>query len=48
LIEYTVIAVFRIINNNTHLMAFFPEQPGYAGTRKVKPFWILMKQEIMG
>jgi len=30
------------------LMAFFPGQPGWAGTRKVKPFWILMKQEMMG
>jgi len=25
----------------------FPAQPGYAGTRKVKTFWILMKQELM-
>ena len=29
-------------------MACFPGQPGYAGTRKVKPIWILMKQEMMG
>ena len=26
---------------DTRLTAFFPEQPGYAGTRKVKPIWIL-------
>jgi len=25
-----------------------PGEPGYAGTRKVKPIWILMKQEMMG
>ena len=26
-------------------MAFFPGLPGWAGTRKVKPIWILLKQE---
>jgi len=30
------------------LTAFFSGQPGQAGTRKVKPFRILMKQEMMG
>jgi len=35
-------------NCNTHLMAFFPGQPGQAGTRKVKPFWVLMKQDMVG
>jgi len=29
-------------------MAAFPGQPGLAGTRKVKPFWILMNEEMMG
>jgi len=29
-------------------MASFPGQPGYASTRKFKPIWILMKQEMMG
>jgi len=29
-------------------MASFLGQPRKAGTRKVEPFWILMKQEIMG
>jgi len=29
-------------------MAPFPGQPGKAGTRKVKPVWILMKQEMTG
>ena len=28
--------------------ASFLGQPCYASTRKVKPFWILMKQETMG
>jgi len=28
-------------------MAFFPGLPGWAGTRKVKPIWILMKQETV-
>jgi len=29
-------------------MASFPGQPGYAITRKIKPIWILMNQEMMG
>jgi len=29
-------------------MAYFTGQPGQAGTRKAEPFWILMKQEMMG
>jgi len=32
----------------TCLMASFPGQPGYAGTRKVKPACIKMRQEMMG
>jgi len=28
--------------------ASFPGQPGKAGIRKAEPFWILMKQEMMG
>jgi len=30
------------------LTAFFPVQPEFASTRKLKPIWILMKQEMMG
>ena len=30
---------------HTHLMAFFPGRPRWAGTRKVEPIWILPKQE---
>ena len=29
------------------LMAFCPGLPGWAGTRKVKPMWILLKQETV-
>jgi len=32
--------VQSIIVTNTCLTASFPGQPGYASTRKVKPFWI--------
>ena len=34
-------------NTHTHtrLMALFPGLPRWAGTRKVKPIWILLKQE---
>ena len=42
------------INKNTHthhthtrLTALFPGLPGWAGTRKVKPIWILLKQETV-
>jgi len=37
-----------IIKQNTCLTASFPGQPEKAGTRKAKPIWILMKQEMMG
>ena len=32
---------------HTHLMALCPGLPGWAGTRNVKPIWILLKQEIV-
>ena len=43
---------FRQKNNrptpfNTRLTALFPGLPGWAGTRKVKPIWILLKQETV-
>jgi len=34
-------------HTHTRLMALFPGQPGWAGTRKVKPFWILLKHETV-
>ena len=32
---------------HTHLTALFPRLPRWAGTRKVKPTWILLKQETV-
>ena len=42
----------RIAATNTHtphtlLTALYPGLPGWAGTRKVKPIWILLKQETV-
>ena len=31
-------------HTHTHLTAHCPELPGWAGTRKVKPVWILLQQ----
>jgi len=48
---YQIIITIQVIytnNNNTNFTAYFPAEPGKAGTRKAKPFWILMKQEMMG
>ena len=43
-------ASFYILHTHTHtyhLTALFPGLPGWAGTRKVKPIWILLKQETV-
>ena len=32
---------------HTRLTALFPGLPGWAGTRKVKPIWVLLKQETV-
>ena len=40
-------ATKRIQNTHTHLTALCPGLPGWAGTRKVKPVWILLKQETL-
>ena len=34
-------------HTHTRLTALFPEPPGWASTRKVKPIWILLKQETV-
>ena len=34
-------------HTHTRLTALFPGLPGCAGTRKVKPIWILLKQETV-
>ena len=51
----TVTTSTHIISHNsldtqtdTRLTASFTGQPGYIGTRNVKPVWILMKQGTMG
>ena len=36
-----------ILNTHTRLTALFPVLPRWAGTRKVKPIWILLKQETV-
>jgi len=38
----------QYIDKDICLSAFFPGQPGQAGTRKVKPIWILIKHKMMG
>jgi len=39
----------KITHTHTHtrLTAHYPGLPGWAGTRKVKPIWILLKQETV-
>jgi len=34
-------------HTHTHLTSPFPGLPGWAGTRKAKPMWILLKQETV-
>ena len=47
----STLAPFRLTHTHTHthtrLTALFPGLPGWAGTRKVKPIWILLKQETV-
>ena len=41
-------AIFSFLSySHTHLTAFCPGLPGWASTRKLKPIWILLKQEIV-
>ena len=41
------IPVYIYIYTHTRLTALCPGLPGWAGTRKVKPSWILLKQETV-
>ena len=43
------VTVVKEVNTHTHthLMALWPWLPGWAGTRKVEPVWILLKQETV-
>jgi len=47
----TLTTLLSLTNTHTHthtrLTAFCPRLPGWAGTRKVKPIWILLKQETL-
>ena len=36
-----------VSHTHSRLTALFPGLPGWAGTRKVKPIWILVKQETV-
>ena len=38
---------FRLITHTPRLTALFPGLPEWAGTRKVEPIWILLKQETV-
>ena len=40
-------SLIYLTHTHTRLTALFPGLPRWAGTRKVKPIWILLKQETM-
>ena len=44
---YYIKAKHTDTDTHTHLTALFPGLPGWAGTRKAKPIWILLKQETV-
>ena len=46
-VSYKYTAVHINTHTYTRLMALFPGLPRWAGTRKVKPIWILLKQETV-
>ena len=41
------ICILSLVITHTRLTALFPGLPGWSGTRKVKPIWILLKQEAV-
>jgi len=45
---YFTVCINTRLHNNTRLTALCPRLPSWAGTRKVKPIWILLKQETVG
>ena len=47
LIYRTELTTKKCKNTHTHLTALCPRLPGWAGTRKIKPIWILLKQETV-
>ena len=46
-ISQIIIEIFHVTHTHTRLTALFPGLPGWASTRKVKPIWILLKQETV-
>ena len=45
----TTLVLVTVLYTHTHrLTALCPGLPGWAGTRRVKPIWILLKQEMSG
>ena len=42
-----ILVSYRMHTHTYRLTALCPGLPGWAGTRKVKPIWILLKQETM-
>ena len=46
--EYPMTPCLKCVTtqNNIRSMALLPGLPGWAGTRKAKPIWILLKEEI--
>ena len=47
LIDFHKFFTVRLTHTRTRLTALFPGLPRSAGTRKVKPIWILLKQETV-
>ena len=47
LVGVNTVMVSLATHTHNHLMALFPGLPGWAGTTKVKPIWILLKQETV-
>jgi len=45
--RFNVFHINCVTHTHTRLTALFPGLPGWAGTRKVKPVWILLKQETV-
>jgi len=44
----SILILQYVQQNNTCLPAICPGLPGWAGSRKVKPVWIVLKQETVG
>jgi len=44
---WTIIRIPSVVHTHTRLTAFCPGLPRWAGTRKVKPIWILLEQETV-